>query len=431
MGEEPKWVRHIRWRRYLRHWRVFLAQQGKALIKWSVFSCVIGVVVGAAGAAFHHAIEWATAFRQTHDWLLLTLPVMGALIVLMYHLCGMQRDRGTNFVLVAVRENASMPLKTAPLIFISTALSHLAGGSTGREGAALQLGGAISSKLGRLMHLDEKDARVVTMCGMAAGFAALFGTPLAAAVFAMEVVSVGVMYYAAIFPCMFGALLASLVAGQLGSHAPVFFLQMPAQDLPALLRVLALGCLCAALAIVFCWALKTASKLYNRFLQSPYLRIVIGGLLVIAVTLLSGTRDYNGAGMDVIARAIAGQARPEAFALKILLTALTLGAGFKGGEIVPVFFTGATFGCVMGSLIGLPPACGAALGMIAHFCGVTNCPLTSILLAYELFGGTGLPLFGLICAVSYMLSGYSGLYSEQKIMYGKLRPEFIGRKARH
>ncbi len=416
----------------MREWKVFFLQQSSAFVKWFVFACIIGVTVGVAGAVFHHAVELVTELRQSYDFLLWTLPLAGAAIVFLYTACGMERDRGTNFVLIAVRENEPMRLLTAPLIFLSTVLSHLAGASTGREGAALQLGGAISCKIGRMMHLDEKDARVVTMCGMAAGFSALFGTPLAAAVFAMEVVSVGVMYYAAIFPCVFGALLAHLVAQALGSTAPAYVLPViPVLNLRTLLRAVALGCLCALLAIAFCWALKTAAKLYIKYLKSPYIRIVIGGLLVLAVSLLSGTRDYNGAGMDVIARAMQGGARPEAFALKLLLTALTLGAGYKGGEIVPVFFVGATFGCSYGALLGLPAPLAAGLAMVGVFCGVTNCPLTSILLAYELFGGVGLPLFALVCAVSYMLSGYSGLYSEQKIMYSKLRPQYIDRKTRH
>lgn len=407
-------------------------QQSKAFIKWFVFSCIIGLVVGVAGAAFHHMVVYVTMLRQTHSWLLFTLPAIGLLIVFLYRICGMERDRGTNFVLIAVRENEPMRLMTAPLIFVSTVLSHLAGASVGREGAALQLGGAISSKIGRIMHLDEKDARVVTMCGMAAGFSALFGTPLASAVFAMEVVSVGVMYYAAIFPCVFGALLAHKVALFLGNVSQVYTLSnVPTFNMPTMLRVVALGCLCALLSIIICWALKAGAKLYTQYLESPYLRIAVGGVLVVIITLLSGTRDYNGAGMNIIARAMDGIARPEAFALKILLTTVTIGAGYKGGEIVPVFFIGATFGCVAGGMVGLPASFGAALGMAATFCGVTNCPLTSMLLAYELFGGAGLPMFGLACAVSYMLSGYTGLYSEQKIMYGKLRPEFIGRRIKH
>ena len=187
--------------------------------------------------------------------------------------------------------------------------------------------------------------------------------------------------------------------------------------------------LCAGIAVIFCWVNHKTPQIYAKYLPHPMVRAAVGGLIVIGLTLLVGTRDYNGAGMDVITRALAGQAVPYAFLLKILFTAITLGAGFKGGEIVPVFFTGATFGCVVGGLLGLPAGFGAALGMTAIFCGVTNCPLSSILLAFELFGGEGLALYALCIAVSYMLSGYYGLYSEQKILYSKLRPEFIDKKA--
>ena len=176
--------------------------------------------------------------------------------------------------------------------------------------------------------------------------------------------------------------------------------------------------------------IRLAGRAYARFLPQPILRAVVGGLLVIALTYLFGTRDYNGAGMDVILRAVNGEARPEAFLLKILLTAVTLGAGFKGGEIVPTFFVGATFGNVMGGLLGLNPSFGAGVGIVALFCGVTNCPLTSLLISVELFGSQGILYFGIAAAVSYRLSGYYGLYSEQKILYSKLRPEFIDQKVK-
>ena len=341
----------------------------------------------------------------------------------------MERDRGTNFVLAAVRENEPMRLRTAPLIIAATVITHLVGGSAGREGAALQMGGAISGRLGRWMRLDEKDERIITMCGMSAGFAALFGTPLAAAVFSMEMVSVGVMYYAAMVPCLLSALIARLTAGLLGAVPAAFDLAaLPELSAPNMARLAVLGVLCALLSILFCTAMHQAARFYGRVTDKPVVRAVLGGALVLALTLLLGTEDYCGAGMEVIGRAVAGTARPEAFLLKIGLTALTLGAGFKGGEIVPSFFAGATFGCVAGPLLGLPASFGAAAGLTAVFCGVTNCPMTSILLAYELFGGAGLPQFALVCAVSFMLSGYSGLYSEQKIIYSKLRPEYINKK---
>ena len=410
-------------------------------LRWLLFAAVIGLVAGGVSTAFYYAFAWATGLRLAHPWLLWLLPVGGVAIVLLYRVCGMERDRGTNFVLVAVRENAELPLRTAPLVFVSTIITHLVGGSSGREGAILQIGGSISSWIGRRMRLDDKDSRVITMCGMAAAFSALFGTPLTAAVFAMEVVSVGVMYYAAIVPCVLSSIIGLWVAQFFGVPGTAFSLEgVPGLAPLTLLQAVGMGILFALLAILFCRVMHAVPKLYDRFLPNRLVRVIVGGLLVIALTYLvwlwnPGTYDYNGAGEAVIRAAINGQARPEAFLLKILFTAVTLGAGFKGGEIVPVFFTGATFGCVAAPLLGLDPSFGAGLGMVSLFCGVTNCPLTSLLLALELFAASGtlpiqsLGLFAVSIAVSYMLSGYYGLYSEQKIMYSKFRPEFIDRKA--
>jgi H+/Cl- antiporter ClcA len=355
------------------------------------------------------------------------LPLAGLFIVWAYHVTDMQDDKGTEYIIGAVREGRILRIRTAPLIFLSTVLTHLTGGSAGREGAALQLGGSMSNFIGRLLHLNEKDDRIITMCGMAAGFSALFGTPLAAAVMAMEVVSVGVMYYAAIVPCVLSALIAQEVAMALGV-APTAFQVTGVPELGplVLVQLVALGALCGLVSVVFCGIMHLIPKGYDRVTKNPYLRVVLGAVLVIFLTLILG-RDYNGAGVGIIQKALEGEARPEAFLLKILFTALTLAAGFKGGEIVPAFFCGATFGCFYGALLGLPASFSGAAGMVAVFCGVTNCPLTSILLAYELFGGQGLALYALCSAVSYMLSGYSGLYHAQKIVYSKLRPEYVNR----
>lgn len=285
------------------------------------------------------------------------------------------------------------------------------------------------------MHLDDKDSRVITMCGMSAAFAALFGTPLTAAVFSMEVVSVGVMYYSAIVPCVAASLIGTGIAAWFGIAPTAYTLSgVPTPAPLSAVQVIGMGVLFAVLSIAFCRLMHVTPKVYERLLPRPLIRAAVGGALIIILTGLvwlwdPGAYDYNGAGSAVIARAMAGEARPEAFLLKMLFTTITLGAGFKGGEIVPVFFVGATFGCVAAPFLGLNASFGAGLGMVAVFCGVTNCPMTSLLLAFELFGGNGLPLFALCCAVSYMLSGYYGLYSEQKIVYSKFKPEFINKKA--
>lgn len=397
---------------------------------WLLMSCGAGVLIGLVAVAFHYGIHFATQLRFAHPYLLLLLPIAGVLIVLLYRVCGMERDRGTNLVLVAVRQAHPMRLRTAPLIFLSTITTHLVGGSAGREGAALQLGGSMAETAGRLLGLDEKDRRILTMCGMSAAFSALFGTPLTAAFFSIEVVSVGVMYYVAMVPCLCSALTALELAKLLGVHPEQYVVSgIPGLSSLSIVQSAVLGIGCALLAIAFCKAVHAAPHLYGRITQKPVAKALLGGTLLLILTALVGNQDYNGAGSHIIELALEGEARPEAFLLKILFTAVTLGAGFRGGEIVPVLFTGATFGCVAGPLIGFDPSFGGALGMAGMFCGATNCPISSILLAYELFGGQSLPLFALCCGVSYMMSGYSGLYSEQKIVYSKFRAEWIDRNA--
>ena len=405
-------------------------QEGVTFVKWLLYSCLIGVVVGLVAVAFHLGIDLAAELRGEHPNIIWLLPLGGMAIVLLYRVCGMEKDRGTNLVLVAVRDAERLKLRTAPLIFLSTILTHLVGGSAGREGAALQLGASLSAYAGRKLGLDELDGRIVVMCGMAAAFSALFGTPLTAAVFAMEVVTVGRMYYAAMVPCLLSSYTAALVAHGFGLHTIHGYPVHDALELELLpiLQTAAMGVLCAVLSIFFCKVMHAAPKLYARYLPDPLVRAAAGGALVLALTLAIGSQTYNGAGDGVIRQLLAGDTIPEAFLLKILFTALTLGAGFRGGEIVPVLFTGCAFGTWAGPLLGLPRGFSGALGMAAVFCGATNCPLSSILLAFELFGGEGLPLYALCCGVSYMLSGYYGLYSEQKIIYSKFSPEWIDKK---
>lgn len=388
--------------------------------KWTVLAVLVGAIVAAAGAGFHHMNELARETRLENGWLLYFLPLAGVLIVAMYHRCGIAHDWGTNLTLLAVRGDEPVALRVAPLVSVGTALTHLTGGSSGREGAALQLGSAIANFIGRKLRFDTEDIRILTMCGMSAGFSALFGTPLASAVFAIEAVTVGSMPYAALVPCAAAALSAQQIAMRLHCEATSFALaEVPAVGWGTLGATLVLGCLCGVVAWLECAVFKIMHHWLERRIPNPYIRAAAGGALVVLLTLLLGTRDYNGAGMAGITRAIAGEAAPWAFLCKILLTALTIGAGFKGGEIVPTFFIGATFGCTAGAFLGLPAGFAAALGMVALFCGVTNAPLASVLLAYELFGGEALPLFLLICAVTYQLSGYGGLYSAQQIIYSK------------
>lgn len=392
----------------------------RVFLKWTGISILCGVPIGFVGAGFHHLVEEATQFRGENSWIIWLLPLAGMLIAWMYRAAGMEKDGGTNTVLSSVRSEKQLLFRTAPLIFVSTVLTHLFGGSAGREGAALQLGGSIGVQIGRLLRLDARSKHIITLCGMSACFAALFGTPLTAALFAMEVVNVGIIYYAAIVPCLFAALLGAGIASWMGAPPTAFLLEeIPALSLVTATQAAVIGVLCAGVSILFCTTVHAAAHGYQRFFPNTILRAAVGGLLVAGLTFLLGTTDYNGAGMDIVTKALAGDARAEAFLLKIAFTALTLGAGFRGGEIVPAFFVGATFGNAAGQLLGIAPGFGAALGLGAVFCGVINCPLASLMLCFELFGGEGLPLFAISVAVSYMLSGYFGLYSSQRFAYSK------------
>ncbi len=415
----------------LQEWQKSIESGGKGLFVffvWTFIGTVVGLVVGTVGIVFHMTLDWAAKFRTAHPVVIYVLPIAGLLIILLYHLLHMEKDKGTNFILSAVRSNEAITLRTTPLIFISTVITHLFGGSAGREGAALQIGGSIASAMGREAKMNEKDERIITMCGMSAGFSALFGTPVAAVIFSMEVITVGVMHYSALVPCIVSSLVASGLAGKFGIAPTAFTLMdVPEMQLRTAWLVGILGALCAAVSVLFCLTMETVGFCYKRYFKNPYLRVFAGGCIVVILTVILGTKDYNGAGMDVITRAIGGEVKPEAFLLKIIMTALTLGAGFKGGEIVPTLFVGSTFGCFMGTVLGLPPSFSAGLGMAALFCGVSNCPMASLVLCLELFGMNGIGYFALICAVSYMLSGYYGLYTEQKIMYSKIQPKFINR----
>ena len=393
------------------------------VLQWCVYAVVVGVVCGTIAAAFGMVIDAATAARQKYDWLVWLMPVAGLAIVGMYHLSGITKPMGTNRVLLAVKEEEGVAIRMAPLIYISSMLTHLTGGSSGREGAALQIGGSVANFIGRQFKLSHLDLRTITMCGMAAGFSGLFGTPLAAGIFAMEIAD-GTLHYAVLLPCMLSSIVARVTAEKFGIQAAAFTVTgYPDLTLHSVLAVLVFGVMCALLSILFVEVLHCIDWTYAQYLKNPYLRIAVAGLIVAAGTTLLGTRDYNGAGTEVIVRALAGEARPEAFLLKILFTALTLEAGFKGGEIVPTFFIGATFGCTFAPLIGLDPSFAAALGMTALFCGVTNCPIASMLLSFELFGGQGLVLFALCCSMSYMLSGHFSLYAAQRLEQDKFHLE--------
>lgn len=402
----------------------------RTFYRWVLVSVATGVVCGLVGSAFHLTVDWVTSVRMANPWLIFLLPVGGLVIAAIYRVSKMEGE-GTNGIIDSIHDGAKVHIRLVPVIFVSTAITHLVGGSAGREGAALQIGGGIGYRVGRLLKLDDKDMRLVTLCGMSAVFAALFGTPLTATIFALEVISVGILYYSGFIPCLVASVTAYGISRLVGIAPMRYAVALEPLEVMMLIKVCILAVICALVSIVFCVAMHQTERFASAKIKNIYLRAALGGVIVIALTLIVGTDCYNGIGTDTIARALGeGEAPGWGFFWKIVFTAVTIGFGFKGGEIVPTMFIGAALGCTAGPLLGIPPQFAAAIGLVAVFCGAVNCPIASIILSVELFGSGELLYFALACGIAYMLSGYFGLYSSQKIMYSKTRAEFINRYAK-
>lgn len=398
----------------------------KAFVKWVIVAMVVGIIGGIIGSFFHLSIDYVTELRTKYNFLIFLLPVGGIVIALMYRIFSSKGRIDTNRVIESVRKGEKVPLVMIPLIFISTVVTHMLGGSAGREGAALQLGGSIGYNFGKLLHLKKNDMHIIVMSGMSGVFAALFGTPLTAAIFSLEVTNVGVLHYAGLLPCVISSVTAAQIAQRFNLHAVHFAgIEFGSITWDLTVKIILLAALCALVSILFCMVIKKCEHTMDKLIKNSFLRAFAGGAAIVLLTLLAGNQDYNGAGMDIVTRAIEEEANPEAFLLKILFTAITISAGFKGGEIVPAFFIGSTFGCVIGPLLGLNPTIAAAIGFVALFCGVVNCPVASIILSLEVFGAEGLIFFAIASSVSYMMSGCFGLYHSQKIVYSKIDDEYI------
>ncbi|MCH4032898.1 MAG: chloride channel protein [Lachnospiraceae bacterium] len=397
------------------------------VLRWVAFALVCGVVLGLVGGAFAKLIDLAGDVRTAHPAFLLLLPV-GALLIHGFYKAIRADDTGTNLILSSVQSGQAVPLRLAPAIFFSTVFSHLCGASVGREGAALQLGGSVSSALGKIFHLHRDDHHVMVMCGMSAAFSAIFATPMSAAVFSMEVVNVGIMHYAALLPCIVSSLTARAVARAVFDlpDARYAVTSIPTLSFGTAVEAGVFGLACGFVCILYCSCLHHAETGFQKRIKSPALRAVILGALLLGMTYLSGGQTFNGTGSSVIGDAIFGVSLPWYYLLvKILFTSLSLAAGYKGGEIVPALFVGSCLGNLTGAFF---PACGrsllAACGIGAAFCGVTNSPITALLICLDLFGMDGAPYYLLAVAVSYLASGYYGLYNTQKIAWPKYRAGF-------
>ncbi|MDR0975297.1 MAG: chloride channel protein [Ruminococcus sp.] len=401
------------------------------LLRWLLISIPCGIIVGIAVSLFRLAIDGANSYRAEHQLIMLPLlPLAGIVIVFIYKKAGFPHDNGTNDIVAAAHEGTSaVEWKKAPLVFAASVLTHITGGSAGCEGASLQIGGGILAPVSSLLKMNKNDSSVLMMTAIAAAFSALTGAPAASAIFAIEIAIIGSIAYSALIPCVFGAVSAYWTTRFLGLVREHYFIDgVPSVvDFPMLLKVALIGVCSAVFAIFFCRAMDYSRTYYKKYFKSGYVRIIVGGLLVGGITLLLGTDIYSGAGYATIEHAFVSNDMPIYVPIiKVVLTALTLGAGFRGGEILPAFYIGSTMGSSVAVILGLEPSFGAALGFVAVFCGVTNCPLAAFALAAEIFtelvnAEAAMLYFGVAIAISYLLSGYVGLYPAQVYYQPKLR----------
>ena len=401
-----------------------------SVVSWTVASVLVGLFVGAFASAFGLSMRFVIQTREANPWIIYLLPVGAVFITFMYKTILKEKDSGTNTVIAAIQSDKKLPFRLAPLIFVATCITHLIGGSAGREGAALQMGGAIGNGIGRAFRLNSTDKKTMIMCGMSAAFSALFGTPMAAAIFSMEVISVGIMHYAALVPCVISSLVARAVANKMGLGAEEYLIpDIPSFGIKNAVLICIFAVICGFVSILFCTCLHKYEEFLSGKVTNPYIKAVVGGTSVLILTLLVGNQNYNSTGSAIIASCFTGAAIGlQVFLLKIVFTTLTLSCGYKGGEIVPTLFIGATLGAAVGPLLGLPAPLMAAVGMGALFCGVTNCPISSLLICFELFGYEPMPYFLLAVAFAYWVSGYTGLYKAQKIVYSKYKSNYIDKK---
>lgn len=408
------------------------------LLKWTVLVSPMAIAVGSIVALFLWLLDKVTLLRWQNGWLLYLLPLAGILIYFLYQLVGKKTEAGNNLIIDEIHEpDGGVPARIAPLVLATTLLTHLFGGSAGREGTAVQMGGGIASLMGRWIKLNPEDLRILLMAGIAAGFAAVFGTPVTGTIFAMEVIAIGRMKYDALFPCLVASLVANFTCTGWGIQHTVYAIQFTHSDTNGFLgidymligKTILAGIAFGLTAYLFGETQHQVKNLANRFIKIKWLIPAIGAFIIIGLTFALGTRDYlglgvqseNANGISIVHAFNQGGVEHWSWLWKLIFTAITLGTGFKGGEVTPLFFIGAALGNTLAWVGGAPVDLFAALGFIAVFAGATNTPIACTIMGVELFGGEHILYYAIACFMAYYFSGHSGIYSAQRNHSSKIR----------
>ena len=417
----------------------------KYIVKWFFYILPVSIVVGSMVALFLWLLDLATVTRWNNGWLLYLLPLVGVAIVALYKMKGKNTDAGNNLVMDEIHKaGGGIPYRMAPFVLITTVITHLFGGSAGREGTAVQIGGSVAQFFGNKMGLKNDDLRILLMTGIAAGFGAVFGTPIAGTIFALEVLAIGRIKYDALLPCFFAAVIADIVCSMYGiqhTHYQINFHEQASLgffnlkfDYKILLWVTISAILFGLTSYLFSELSHNIKRVAHKYIKWKYAIPLIGGIVIILLTFIAGTSDYLGLGVTTqsgVGSSIVNAFKPSgvntySWLWKIIFTVVTLSTGFKGGEMTPLFFIGAALGNIIAQFAGMPIDLFAALGFIAVFAGATNTPLACTFMGVELFGGEHVIYFALACFIAYYFSGHSGIYTSQRVGISKANlPGFL------
>ncbi len=398
--------------RSLEQWELF-----PYIGKWLLLACAAAVLAGTASAGFLLSLDWATRTREATPWIMVLLPVAGLVVGWAYDRLGKPVEAGNNLIIDEIHDPRKViPRRMVPLVFIGTVMSHLFGASVGREGTAVQMGGALADQVTVLCRLRPEDRRVLLMAGMSAGFAAVFGTPLAGALFGLEVLAIGRLRYDALFPCVIAAIVADHVCLAWGVHHTVYVVGTVAPLTAwSVAAVIVAGIAFGLVGLLFAKATHGTGALMKRLVGYPPLRPFVGGAVIAGSVYVLHTQAYIGLGIPTIVAAFDHPLPWWDSVGKFGYTVASLGSGFKGGEVTPLFFIGATLGNSLAPLLHLPFAMLAGLGFVAVFAGAANTPLATTVMAIELFGPAIAPFAAIACVASYLFSGHTGIYHAQRL----------------